>query len=297
MSNHPELQYLALLRKILEGGSPRTDRTGVGTLAIFGHEMRFDLDEGFPVVTTKKLPYRLAWKEILWMLSGSTSLRDLLREKVGIWTDWPLKRYREATGDLLSQEEFEGRILSDDGFNAQWGDLGPIYGKQWRRWRTADGQEIDQVSQVIELIKHNPTSRRILWEGWNVGELDKMALPPCHKHYQFFVDDGRLNGALIQRSADAFLGLPFNICNLALVTHMLAAHTSLRPGEILWYGLDTHLYANHLEAARLQLTRQPTPLPHLIIKNHPLDFFDFKVEDFELIGYAPHPPIKADVAV
>ena len=297
MSKHPEQQYLNLLSKLLEVGDERRDRTGVGTKAIFGHQLRFDLSEGFPVFSTKKIFYRLAWTEIIWMLSGSTSLRDLLQKKVRIWSDWPLQKYKESTGDSIAQEEFERRILEDDQFDAKWGDLGPVYGKQWRRWRTADGREVDQVQQVVDLIRNNPTSRRILWDGWNVGELDEMALPPCHKHYQFFVRDGKLDGAVIQRSADAFLGLPFNICNLALVTHMLAEQTGLAPGEIVWFGLDTHLYLNHIDAAKTQLNREPKAFPTLIIKRKPESMFDYTVDDFALEGYDPHPPIKADVAV
>jgi thymidylate synthase len=294
---HPELQYLGLLRKILERGDDRRDRTGVGTRAIFGAEMRFDLAAGFPILTTKKVFYKLAWAEILWMLSGSTKLRPLLRQRVRIWTDWPLKRYRETTGETISQEEFEARILEDDRFDAAWGDLGPVYGKQWRRWRTADGREIDQVQMVIDQLRRDPTSRRILWDGWNVGELDQMALPPCHKHYQFFVRRGRLDAALVQRSADAFLGVPFNLVNLALVTHLLARVTGYEPGDMIWYGLDTHLYASHLEAARLQLSREPRPLPRLVIKRDAPTLFDYTAADFELEGYDPHPAIKAEVAV
>ena len=296
---HPEHQYLDLLHKILEEGDERIDRTGVGTKAIFGAQMRFNLQDGFPVFTTKKVFWKTAFKEILWMLSGSSSLRDLLRQNVSIWTDWPLKRYREATGDLIAQKDFEKRILGDAEFNEKWGDLGPIYGKQWRHWKTADGREIDQVQQVIDLIKTNPSSRRILWDGWNVGELDQMALPPCHKHYQFFVNhkSGTLNGSCVQRSVDGYLGLVWNIANLALVTHLLAEQTGYKPGEIVWFGLDTHLYLNHLEAAQLQLTREPRRFPKLIIKRKPDSLFDYTIDDFELDGYDPHPAIKAEVAV
>lgn len=297
MKTHPEHQYLDLMRRILERGNHRADRTGVGTRALFGEQLRFDLSEGFPVFTTKKVHHRLAWIEIIWMLSGSTSLRDLLLKKVRIWSDWPLKRYRDATGDDISQEEFERRVCEDDRFDALWGDLGPVYGKQWRRWKTADGREVDQVQQVVDQLKGNPTSRRILWDGWNVGELDQMALPPCHKHYQFFVRDGKLDGAVVQRSADVFLGLPFNICNLALVTHMLAQQCDLVPGEIVWFGLDTHLYVNHVEAALTQLGREPRAFPELVIKRKPSSLFDYTADDFELRGYDPHPGIKADVAV
>jgi thymidylate synthase len=297
MTRHPEHQYLDLLKRIIETGDERLDRTGVGTRAVFGAEMRFDLSKGFPVFGTKKTAYRVAWVEILWMLSGSTSLRPLLRNRARIWTDWPLKKYRQETGEDLTQEEFEQRILEDDSFNARWGDLGPVYGKQWRRWKTAEGREIDQVQRVVDLLKTNPTSRRILWDGWNVGELDEMALPPCHKHYQFFVRDGKLDGAVIQRSADAFLGLPFNICNLALLTHLLAEQTGYQPGEIVWFGLDVHLYTNHAEAARLQISREPPPFPELVIKTKRPTLFEYTVEDLELKGYDPHPAIKADVAV
>ncbi len=297
MTVHSEQQYLNLLKHILEHGSKRVDRTGVGTLAVFGAQMRFDLAAGFPLFTTKRVYWKTACKEILWMLSGSTSLRELLVQKVSIWTDWPLKAFREATGEQVSQQEFEQRIINDAAFNERWGDLGPVYGKQWRRWRTAEGREIDQVQQVVDQIKHNPSSRRLLWDAWNVGELDQMALPPCHKHYQFFVRDGKLDGAVVQRSADALLGLPFNICNLALVTHMLAAQTGLEPGEIVWFGLDTHLYANHVEAALTQLQREPRPLPELTILRRPESLFAYTADDFVINGYDPHPAIKADVAV
>ena len=295
---HPEQQYLDLLEALIERGDERVDRTGVGTKALFGYEMRFDLDVGFPVFTTKKVFWKTAFKEMLWMLSGGSNIRELLEQKVRIWTDWPLKRYREATQSDISQEAFEQRILGDAEFAKEWGDLGPVYGKQWRRWRTDSGQEIDQVQQVLEQIRGNPTSRRILWDGWNVGELDDMALPPCHKHYQFFVtEDGRLSGALIQRSADSFLGLAWNVANLGLITTLLAEQTDLRPGEAVWYGLDVHLYLNHVEQARQQLTREPKPLPTLSIARRAPSLFDYRIEDFELEGYDPHPHIAAPVAV
>lgn len=294
-----EYQYLNLLDKIISTGDSRLDRTGVGTSSIFGHEMRFDLKEGFPLFTTKKVLWKTAFKEILWMLSGSTSLRDLLKQNVRIWTDWPLKKYREDTGFYISQDSFERLILSDDAFNAKWGDLGPVYGKQWRRWLTPEGKEIDQVKTVIDLLINNPSSRRILWDGWNVSDLDKMALPPCHKHYQFFVNqkEKTLNAAMVQRSVDCFLGLPFNIANLALITHMLAKHTKYNVGEIIWYGMDCHVYNNAIEAVKEQLKRSPKDIPSLIIKNTHENFFDYKIEDFEITGYDPHPFIKADVAV
>lgn len=299
MLRHPEYQYLDLLQKILDEGDERLDRTGVGTKAIFGASMRFDLAAGFPLFTTKRVYWKTAFKEMLWMLSGSSSLRELLAQNVRIWTDWPLKRFREESGEKISQEDFERLILEDDAFNARWGDLGPIYGKQWRSWKTADGREIDQVQGVIDLLKHEPSSRRILWDGWNVGELGAMALPPCHKHYQFFVQQstGRLSGSCVQRSADSYLGLAWNIANLGLVTHLLAAQTGYSPGEIVWFGLDTHLYLNHQEAALLQLSREPRPFPKLHIKRQAPSLFDYRIEDFEMIGYDPHPAIKAEVAV
>jgi thymidylate synthase len=294
---HAELQYLGLLEELLHRGDPRKDRTGVGTRALFGRSMRFDLAAGFPALTTKKVLVRAAWAELLWMLSGSTKLRPLLAQKVRIWSDWPHKRYADETGDRISQEEFERRVLEDDAFEAKWGDLGPVYGKQWRRWETADGREIDQVQLVIDTLKTNPTSRRILWDGWNVGELDSMALPPCHKHYQFFVRDGRLDVALVQRSADAFLGLPFNLANLGLVAHLMALETGYEPGEIVWFGLDVHLYGNHVEAAETQLARTPRALPRLVVKRKAPTLFDYALEDLALEGYDPYPTIKAEVAV
>lgn len=297
--SHPEHQYLNLLRTLVSTGDERIDRTGVGTKALFGYEMRFDLAEGFPVFTTKKVFWKTAFKEMLWMLSGRTNLRELLQQNVRIWTDWPLKQYREVTGNDLAQDEFEQMILRDDDFADKWGDLGPVYGKQWRRWRTYDGREIDQVQYVIDQLKNNPTGRRILWDGWNVAELEDMALPPCHKHYQFFVHQGtnKLCGALVQRSADSFLGLAWNVCNLALVTTLLAEQTGYEPGEIVWFGLDVHLYLNHIEQAQEQVSRTPRPFPKLIIKRKPKSLFDYRIDDFELEGYDPHPHIPAPVAV
>lgn len=296
---HPERQYLELLSDLLALGDRRVDRTGTGTLALFGRSLRFDLEAGFPVFTTKKIFWKTAFKEMLWMLRGGQNIRELLEENVRIWTDWPLKRYREATGDLLSQEAFEAKILQDSEFARCWGDLGPVYGAQWRRWRTADGREIDQIAQLMQDLRKDPGSRRLLFEGWNVGELENMALPPCHKTYQFFVsqETGRLSAALMQRSADAYLGLGFNITNLAFLTHLIAEQTGLRPGEIIWFGCDVHLYLNHQDQARLQLTREPRPFPRLSILRKPKDLFSYGIEDFELEGYDPHPHITAEVAV
>lgn len=294
---HPEQQYLDLLDALLTRGTRRVDRTGVGTLALFGCQLRFDLAAGFPLLTTKRVFYKPAIHELLWFLSGNTRLRPLLQNGVRIWTDWPLARYRQETGHAISQPEFEQRLLTDDDFDARWGDLGPVYGKQWRAWETRDGRTVDQLSTLVDGIRHNPTSRRLLFTGWNVGELEAMALPPCHMTYQYFVADGRLSGILYQRSADSFLGLPWNLCEAALLIHMLAQQCDLLPGDLVWMGADTHLYLNHQEQARLQLSRDPRPLPTLTLNRRPDSLFDYRFEDFSLTGYDPHPAIRAEVAV
>ncbi|MFC7333472.1 thymidylate synthase [Rhodocista pekingensis] len=294
---HPETQYLDLLRDLLERGTRRVDRTGVGTLALFGRQMRFDLAQGFPLLTTKRIFYKAAIHELLWFLSGDTRLRPLLEKGVRIWTDWPLARYRRETGESIDQGTFERRVLEDDAFAARWGDLGPVYGKQWRAWETADGRVVDQIAQLVDGIRGNPTSRRLLFTGWNVGELERMALPPCHMTYQYFVADGRLSGILYQRSADTLLGLPWNLCEAALLIHMLAQQCDLGPGELVWTGADVHLYLNHLDQARQQLGREPRPLPRLVIRRRPDSLFDYRFEDFAIEGYDPHPHIRAEVAV
>lgn len=301
---HPEDQYLDMLKLILESGSERVDRTGVGTKAIFGHTMRFDLSKGFPVFTTKRVYWKTAFKEMLWMLSGGSNIRELVQQNVHIWSDWPYKKFIEAQpGDSadrsISMKEFEQRVLDSQEFADKWGDLGPVYGKQWRKWRTEDGKEIDQVSQVVDMLKNNPYSRRILFDGWNVGELDKMALPPCHKHYQFFVEPNtnKLSGALVQRSADGFLGQPFNVANLAFLTSLLAQQTGYDVGEIVWFGMDVHIYMNHIKQVDEQLQRKPKTFPTLKIKRKPASLFDYTIDDFELVGYDPHPAIAAPVAV
>lgn len=299
MPSHPEQQYLDLLRQIMESGCDRGDRTGTGTRAVFGASMRFDLTQGFPLFTTKRVYWKTAFKEMLWMLRGETGIRSLLRENVHIWTDWPLKKYRDATGDRISQEEFERRILVEDLFSSKWSDLGPVYGKQWRRWETKEGREIDQVAEVINTLKNNPTSRRIMWDGWNVGELDSMALPPCHKQYQFMVDTNtnELTVAMVQRSVDAFIGLAFNMSNLALVAHLVAAYTGLKPRAIVWFGMDTHIYSNHFDQVTEQLSRTPRPLPTFRLNTIRENIWDTRIEDLSIEGYDPHPPIKAPVAV
>ena len=295
---HPEYQYLDLLQELLEQGDKRMDRTGVGTLALFGREMRFDLSDGFPAFTTKRVFWKTAFKEMLWMLSGGTNIRELLEQAVHIWTAWPLAKFRKETGEQVSQEQFEARILGDREFADKWGSLGKIYGHQWRKFSKFNGTEIDQIQDVINQIRTNPTSRRILWEGWNVGELDQMALPPCHKHYQFFVSkNDELSLAVVQRSADSYLATGWNILNAALVLCLMAKETSLQPREVAWYGLDVHLYLNHIEQAKEQLQREPRPFPKLKIIRKASSLFDYRIEDFELEGYDPHPHIAAPVAV
>jgi thymidylate synthase len=262
-------QYLDFLRHIRQHGARKDDRTGTGTLSVFGYQMRFDLEEGFPLVTTKKLHLRSIIHELLWFLTGDTNVRYLREHGVSIWDEW----------------------ADEDG------NLGPVYGKQWRSWPTADGRNIDQLSGVIEQLKADPNSRRILVSAWNVGELGQMALLPCHALFQFYVADRRLSCQLYQRSADALLGVPFNIASYALLTHMLAQQCDLEVGEFIWTGGDCHLYLNHLEQADLQLTRAPFPLPKLKIRRKPTSLFEYSFEDFEVIDYRYHAAIKAPIAV
>lgn len=296
---HPEYQYLDLLEQVLERGDERKDRTGVGTRSIFGSMVRFDLSDGtMPILTTKRVYWKTAIKEMLWFLTGKTNIQDLLRENVKIWSDWPLAKYRAETGDEISQADFEQRVLDDDAFAQRWGDLGPVYGKQWRRWRGADGQDYDQIADLIETLRHNPASRRMLFHGWNVAELESMALPPCHMVYQYHVtSDGRLNCLLFQRSVDLLLGAAFNYVGAAALQLMLAQQAGLRPGELVWVGGDTHLYLNHIDQARLQIAREPRPLPKVSLLRKPDSIDGYRIEDFQVEGYAPHDAIKADVAV
>jgi len=262
-------QYLDLLETILEKGATKEDRTGTGTISRFGHQMRFDLNEGFPMVTTKKLHLKSIIYELLWFLQGDTNVKYLQDNGVRIWNEW-----------------------ADDN-----GNLGHIYGYQWRSWPTPDGGHIDQISQVIDAIKNNPDSRRHLVSAWNVGELDKMNLPPCHILFQFYVADGKLSCQLYQRSADVFLGVPFNIASYALLTMMVAQVCDLEPGDFVHTFGDVHIYSNHVEQVKLQLTREPYPLPQMKINPDVKSIFDFKFEDFELIGYQSHPHIKGAVAI
>jgi thymidylate synthase len=262
-------QYLDLLREIRDHGARKNDRTGTGTLSLFGYQMRFDLGAGFPVVTTKKLHVRSIIHELLWFLKGDTNVAYLHEHDVTIWDEWA----------------------------DEHGDLGPVYGAQWRTWRTADGGHVDQIQRTLDLLRKDPSSRRNIVSAWNVGELDQMALAPCHALFQFYVAQGRLSCQLYQRSADMFLGVPFNIASYALLIHMVAQQTDLAPGELIWTGGDCHLYLNHLEQVELQLERTPLPLPKLVIKRRPASLFDYRFEDFELEGYHPHPSIKAPIAV
>lgn len=262
-------QYLALMQKILAEGTPKSDRTGTGTLSIFGHQMRFNLQDGFPLVTTKKCHLRSIIHELLWFLKGDTNIQYLKDNKVTIWDEW-----------------------ADEN-----GDLGPVYGKQWRAWTAPNGQHIDQISQLIDQIKKDPDSRRLIISAWNVGELDQMALAPCHAFFQFYVVDGKLSCQLYQRSCDVFLGLPFNIASYSLLIHMIAQQCNLDVGDFVWTGGDTHLYSNHLEQTHLQLSRTPRALPKLAIRRKPPTIFDYEFEDFEIIDYDPYPAIKAPVAV
>ncbi len=294
-----EEQYLDLMERILDHGDRREDRTGVGTLSVFGAMMRFDLSGGsFPLLTTKRVFWKLAVKEMLWFLAGGTNIRPLLEQNVRIWTDWPLRRYRDATGEAISQEAFERRVIEDEAFARRWGDLGPVYGKQWRRWQDGEGREHDQIAGVIETLKTNPGSRRMLFHAWNVPELDRMALPPCHMVYQFHVaKENRLNMLIFQRSCDLFLGAPFNLAGGAALQAMIAQQTGLEPGELVWMGGDVHLYLNHLDQAREQLRRAPRGFPTLALTRRPPSIDDYRIEDFEVSGYRPHEAIAAEVAV
>ena len=298
MTRSADAQYLELLAEILAHGDPRLDRTGVGTKAVFGRLCRFDLSDGtVPILTTKRIYWKTAVKEMLWFLTGGTNLQPLLRENVRIWTDWPLAKYREATGEPIAQAEFERRIVEDDAFAARWGELGPVYGRQWRRWAGPDGRPHDQIAALIETLKTNPASRRMLFHAWNVPEIGAMALPPCHLLYQYHVTSaGRLSCILYQRSADVLLGVPFNWTGAAALQLMLAQQAGLTPGELVWVGADTHLYTNHERQAREQLARTARPGPRLHVAARP-SIDDYRIEDFTLEGYDPHPPIAADVAV
>ena len=324
-------QFLDLVRHVMHNGTEKTDRTGTGTRSVFGYQMRFDLNEGFPLVTTKKTHVRSIIHELLWFLMGDTNVKYLQDNGVTIWNEWaPTEdvvrnytlsnylRVAEAVNKSLWQgtiEELQAKLnaMSEEAAHAYLddlgvprggstvvklkGDLGPVYGKQWRSWPTPDGGYIDQMVRVVNDLKNNPDSRRIIVSAWNVGELDKMALAPCHAFFQFYVANGKLSCQLYQRSADCFLGVPFNIASYAMLTHMLAQQCDLEVGEFIWTGGDVHIYSNHFEQVETLLQREPKALPKLHFKRRPESLFDYKYEDFVITGYDPHPPIKAPVAV
>lgn len=304
---HPEHQYLDLMRRIWAEGSERSDRTGVGTRSVMGAMLRFDLADGvMPLVTTKRVYWKTATRELLWFLTGETNIRPLVLQGVKIWNEWPHARYVKETGDDIALDEFVARIGEDAEFAKRWGDLGPVYGKQWVDWPTyryrpdglyERGAGINQVAEVVRSLCESPGSRRHIIEGWNVAELGRMALPPCHKTYQFHVAEGRLSCVLYQRSCDVALGLPFNLWSAALLTRMLAQQTDLQPGELVWMGGDAHLYLNHAHLIEEQLSREPQGQPRLKILRRPASIFDYRIEDFAVDGYTPHPPIQAPVAV
>lgn len=262
-------QYEDFMRHVYENGATKSDRTGTGTRSVFGYQMRFDLSQGFPLITTKKLHTRSIFVELLWFLRGGSNVRWLQERGVSIWNEW-----------------------ADEN-----GDLGPVYGVQWRSWPSPDGTHIDQISQVMEQIRNQPDSRRLIVSAWNVSDIPRMALPPCHAFFQFYVADGKLSCQLYQRSADIFLGVPFNIASYALLTHLVAQQCDLKVGDFIWTGGDCHLYTNHFEQVKLQLSRTPNPYPRLHIKRKPETLFDYDYDDFEILDYQPHPHIKAPVAV
>lgn len=312
----PDEEYLSLMKHILKNGTDRDERTGVGTRSVFGHQMRFDLSKGFPILTTKKVFIRGIIHELLWFLTGDTNIKYLVRNDVKIWNEWAFQVYLEKNNLNISLVRyspewteklnwFVEQIKTSDEFATQWGELGPIYGKQWRKWETPKGEVIDQIQNVINMLKNDPSSRRIIVSGWNVGEIFDLihdhhhAPPPCHSLFQFHVLNGKLSCQLYQRSADFFLGVPFNIASYALLTMMIAQVSGYELGEFVWTGADVHLYLNHLEQAKLQISRENDirPSPKMKINPDVKNIFDFKYEDFELIDYNPHDAIKAPIAV
>ncbi|KGL40994.1 thymidylate synthase [Listeria newyorkensis] len=312
-------QYLELERFVLENGTQKGDRTGTGTISTFGYQMRYDLAEGFPIMTTKRVPFKLVVSELLWFLHGDTNIRYLLEHNNNIWNEWAFERWvkspdyagpdmtdfglraeSDAAFQAVYLEEmasFKARILADDAFAAQYGELGNIYGKQWREWRTSTGETIDQLADLIAMIKTNPNSRRLIVSAWNPEDVPSMALPPCHTLFQFYVADGKLSCQLYQRSADIFLGVPFNIASYALLTHLIARETGLDVGEFVHTMGDAHLYNNHIEQVKEQLSREPRALPKLVLSDKPASIFEFDVADVTLEGYDPHPAIKAPISV
>lgn len=305
---HYETQYLDLMRHIWTHGDARVDRTGIGTRSVFGATLRFDLSQGqMPLLTTKRVYWKTATREFLWFLTGDTNIRTLCAQGVEIWTDWPLARYRRETGDDMGRAAFSRAIVEDAEFAAQWGDLGPVYGKQWVDWpvyepahdglfrRRAHG--VNQIADLVHGLRTNPGGRRHIVEGWNVAELNAMALPPCHKTYQFHVADGRLSGVMYQRSCDVALSLPFNLWGAALFITMLAQQCDLEPGELVWMGGDTHLYLNHADLVEAQLAREPSGSPRMTINRRPDSIFGYAIGDFAVHDYLPQGPLAAPVAV
>jgi thymidylate synthase len=307
-------QYLKLLKHILDNGVEKTDRTGIGTISHFGYQMRFDLSKGFPLLTTKKVFIRGIIHELLWFLSGDTNIKYLVENNVHIWDEWPFQTYlrennleesfpRYSEQWAEKKKEFIENIKTDSGFAKKWGELGPVYGKQWRRWETKDYSTIDQIAYVINELKSNPDSRRIMVSGWNVGEIQSLikgqssAPPLCHSLFQFYVSNGKLSCQLYQRSADVFLGVPFNIASYSLLTMMIAQVCNLEVGEFIHTFGDVHIYKNHIEQVKEQLSRDPKPLPLMKLNPNIKDINDFKIEDFTLEGYDPHPAIKAPIAI
>ena len=312
-------QYLELLEKIKQEGIEKSDRTGTGTKSIFGYQMRFDLSKGFPILTTKRVPFGLIKSELLWFIKGDTNIRYLLQHNNHIWDEWAFKRYVESpdyTGEDMTDfgrrslqdpvfkevyekelETFCQRILNEDDFAATYGELGNIYGSQWRHWKTTQGETIDQLAQVIEMLKTSPDSRRLIVSAWNPEDVPSMALPPCHTMFQFYVADGKLSCQLYQRSADVFLGVPFNIASYALLTHLIANEVGLEVGEFVHTLGDAHLYLNHLEQVDIQLSRETYELPQLVLKHPEKSLYDLEVTDVVLEGYECHPTIKAPIAV
>ncbi|EHV5200975.1 thymidylate synthase [Listeria monocytogenes] len=312
-------QYLDLEKYILENGTQKGDRTGTGTISTFGYQMRFDLQEGFPIMTTKRVPFKLVVSELLWFLHGDTNIRYLLQHNNNIWNEWAFERFVKSDdykGEDMTDfglraerdpafkevyqaemEKFKTRILEDEAFANKYGELGNIYGKQWREWKTSQGETIDQLADLIEMIKTNPNSRRLIVSAWNPEDIPNMALPPCHSLFQFYVADGKLSCQLYQRSADIFLGVPFNIASYALLTHLIAREVGLEVGEFIHTMGDAHLYNNHMEQVKEQLSRTPHKLPKLVLSDKPATIFDFDVADISLDGYNPDPAIKAPISV
>jgi thymidylate synthase len=315
-----EQAYLDLCQHVLENGTKKSDRTGTGTMSVFGHQMRFDLKDGFPLLTTKRVPFRLIASELIWFINGDTNIRFLLQHNNNIWNEWAFKKWVESdeyTGPDMTDfgnrslrddafkadydeqmEIFKRRVLEEDDFAAKYGELGNVYGKQWRAWKTSTGETIDQLKNVIHDIKHNPSSRRLIVSAWNPEDVPtNMALPPCHSLFQFHVADGKLSCQLYQRSADIFLGVPFNIASYALLTHLIAKECGLEPGEFIHTLGDAHIYLNHEEQVRTQLQREPRELPRLEIDPTFTNIFELTLDQLKIEGYDPHPTIKAPIAV